>query len=277
MKNLEEYNHRGWIPGPEETKETYLKRIEALDHFYSHPPHDIDHFLTSRDWKRANEKLIHLYDFAPDWIVAYYSNKKLSFFQGAATWISEKNHLRIPLVQLKKKFEEGGLFKLYRREEVLAHEAIHAARMQFDEPRFEEMFAYKTSPHFFRRFFGPLFEKPWEANLFIILAFLPIIAEAFRLFWFDHPSFDYVLAPTLTFLSYLLARLLVLRFTLALALKRLKGMLKNPMKKWAVALRLKDREIFRFAYEKKDKLDAFLKQEKTLRLQLLKDTYFKKS
>ena len=276
MKNLVEFNRRGWIPGPEEEKEDFLKRIEQLDHFYSNPPQDIDHFLTTRDWTQAHEKLSSLYDMAPDWIVAHYSNRSLSFFQGAATWISEKGDYRIPLVQLKEKFEEGSLLKMYGKSEVLAHEAVHAARMQFDEPRFEEIFAYKTSPYFWRRFFGPLFESPWEATLFMGLVFLPLIVEVVRLFWFDHPLFGLAPLLPLAFFSYLLLRLLFLRFTLSLAMRRIKAFLQNPLKKWAVALRMKDRELFQFAYRSKETLFDFLKEEQSLRWQLLKKSYFKK-
>ncbi|NGX38613.1 MAG: hypothetical protein K1000chlam2_01788, partial [Chlamydiae bacterium] len=163
IKNLQDFNQKGWIPGPLEEEKKFLKRIETLDHFFSNPPSDIDHFLTDADWTVAQEKTKALYDLSPDWIVAYYSNRNLPFFQGAATWITEKDTMRIPLVQLKEKFEEGSLMRLYRREEVLAHEAVHAARMQFDEPYFEEIFAYKTSPRSWRRFFGPLFQSSWES------------------------------------------------------------------------------------------------------------------
>lgn len=276
MKNLEEFNLRGWIPGPHEEKDPFLKRVEALDHFYSNPPTDVDHFLTTRDWTQAIEKLKGLYDMAPDWIVAHYSDRNLTFFQGAATWITEKGDYRIPLVQLKEKFERGSLLKVYGKSEVLAHEAVHAARMQFDEPRFEEIFAYKTSPYFWRRLFGPLFEKPWEATLFITLVFVPLIFEILRLFWKDEPLFAWAPLLPFAYFAFLLCRLLFLRTTLCLALRRLKGLLKNPTKKWAAAMRMRDRELFLFAYRSKESIESFLKKEKSLRWQLLKETYFKK-
>ncbi|NGX27519.1 MAG: hypothetical protein K940chlam6_01457 [Chlamydiae bacterium] len=276
LKNIQQHNERGWIPGPEEEKKAFESRIKALDHFFSYPPEDIDNFLTDRDWTHAQEITKHLYDFSPDWVVAHYSNQKLSFFQGAATWISESNDLRIPLIQLRKKFETGKLLGLYLRDEVLAHEAAHAARMQFDEPLFEEIFAYKTSPRFWRRLFGPLFQHSWEAYTFIFLLLFPIGVEIALLFDVELGAFALLRFTPLIFFAYLFARLVVLRITLALALKRLKNFLKNPQKKWAVAFRLKDREIFQFALQTEKKLADYLNGQKSLRWDIIKQTYFNK-
>ncbi|NGX60219.1 MAG: hypothetical protein KR126chlam3_01388 [Chlamydiae bacterium] len=276
LKNIQQFNERGWIPGPGEEEKIFEKRIEALDHFFSYPPEDIDHFLTDQDWTPAQETLKHLYDFSPDWIVAHYSNQKLSFFQGAATWITENNDLRIPLIQLREKFESGKLFGLYQRKEVLAHEATHAARMQFDEPLFEEIFAYKTSPRFWRRFLGPLFQHTWEAYTFIFLLLFPIAIEIALLFDFELGPLIFLRFAPLVFFGYLLVRLIVLRATLGLALLRLRKFLKNPKKNWAVAFRLKDREIFQFALQTQEKLKQYLKEQNSLRWDLVKQIYFKK-
>ena len=60
QKELQQYNLRGWIPGPDEEKKGFLERIEALDHFFSYPPEDIDNFLTDRDWAEAQVVTKHL-------------------------------------------------------------------------------------------------------------------------------------------------------------------------------------------------------------------------
>ncbi len=274
-KNLQALNHKGWIPGPEEEKTAYLSRIEALNHFFSYPPSDVDHFLTDRDWRPAQKKTEELYDFSSDWIVAHYSNRNLTFFQAAATWISEKQNIRIPLIQLRKKFETGNFLRLYKREEVLSHEAVHAARMQFDEPLFEEIFAYKTSPYFWRRFFGPLFQSPWEATLFIALLFIPIAIEVALFFYIDLGPFFWAAFLPFLFAGALVIRLLFFHFTLRIALHNLKSFLKDPKKNWAVAFRLKDREIFQFAYRKKKRLPLLIKNQASFRWKLLIENYFK--
>jgi len=264
-----EANRKGWIPGPEEDEKHFLARVKTLKHFFSYPPEDIDHFLTDGDWQGARMITENLYGFSPEWIVAYYSNRKLSFFQGAATWISKQDDVRIPLIQLKEKFETGSLHKLYRREEVLAHEAVHAARMQFDEPVFEEYFAYKTSPHWWRRVFGPIFQRPWEAYLFLILLLIPLGIEVARYF---HPELSYFFSylPAIFFMLLLL-RLSFLHLTLCLALKKFKSYLREPSKVWHAALYLKDLEIFQLAFSSKKRL-----VKKDYRWKLLHECYFKK-
>jgi hypothetical protein len=275
-KLLEAYNAKGWIPGPDETEEHFLKRVETLNHFFSYPPEEIDRFLTDTDWRGAREKTKELYGFIPDWMVGYYSNKNLSFFQGAATWISPKGDVNVPLIQLRKKFERGHLMRLYRKEEVLAHEAAHAARMQFEEPKFEEIFAYKSSPRPFRRFFGPLFERPWEANTFLVLLLIPL---AVQIALYLNPSFDKFFLISylpLAWIGVLFCRLLFLRFTLFLARKRVVPHMKEPSQSTCLLFRLTDSEIFRFAYQTKTEIDALMSKEKSLRWQLLREIYFKK-
>ncbi|MDN3507238.1 MAG: hypothetical protein P0S96_08435 [Simkaniaceae bacterium] len=275
FKVLKKYNQRGWIPGPEEEKKPFEARIEALDHFFSYPPEGIDRFLTDRDWTNASAITQRLYDFTPDWIVAHYSNRRLSFFQGAATWITEKKNLRIPLIQLREKFETGKLLGLYRRDEVLAHEAVHAARMQFDEPFFEEIFAYRTSPRFLTRVFGPLFQRTWEAYTFILLLLLPIGIEIATFLQYDLGPWIHLRCLPLLFFGCLTLRLVFLRSILVLALGKLTKYIADPKKKWAVAFRLRDKEIFTFALKSEAKISDFLKSQETLRWDFLSENYFK--
>lgn len=276
LKILQEWNQRGWIPGPSEEKKAFEKRVEALHHFFSYPPEEIDHFLTDRDWIEAQETTLHFYDFSPDWIVSHYSNRNLSFFQGAATWITEKGGYCIPLIQLREKLERGNLLGLYSKAEVLAHEAVHAVRMQFDEPYYEEIFAYKTSPHFFRRFFGPLFQKPWEAYLFLFLFLLPLAIEVIQVFDVELEHFSLFRFLPLVFFAYLLCRLLCLCSLLGLALRRMRKFLKDSKKPWALAVRLKDREIFRFALQRGKSLEKYFQKQDSFRWTFLKEIYFKK-
>lgn len=265
---------KGLIPGPEEKEGQFFARTKALNHFFCNPPAEIDHFLTDGDWTCARETTRDLFGFSTDWIVAYYSNARLTFFQGAATWINTQNSLRIPVIQLKEKFETGSLHKLYRREEVLAHEAVHAARMQFDEPLFEEFFAYRTSPHIWRRLLGPLFLRPWEATVFLVLFLIPLGLEIARFFYPEiSPLFLYL---PFVFFGLLLVRVAALHLILGIALKRMEPYLKNPRLRWAAALCLTDKEIFRFTFMPKKKLEKFFKKEHSLRWKMLRDSYFKK-
>jgi len=275
-KELERFDALGLIPGPKEEDHAFIKRIEALEHFFSFPPDDITDFVTDGDWQEPQNKTRTIFGFSTDWIVAHYSDAKLPFFQGAATWICEKNGVRIPLIQLKKKLENGRLFRIYNRDEVLAHEAVHAARMQFDEPWFEEIFAYRTSSRFFLRCLGPIFQAPWETYLFLGLLFVPLSIEIIRTFFFESKLFFYLSALPAVFFVYSLIRLCIFRGILGLFFRRCIPFFQDPNKKWAVALRLTDTEICQFAFRSKKWIEAYFKKEKSLRWHLLKDKYFKK-
>lgn len=144
--------HRGLIPGPEESEEAFLKRVE---------------FATSLVHPEWNEAVL---PFKIDWVPLLYSNQKMAWWEGAATWISDKG---LPSIQLRKSFEKGS-FLGYKRSEILSHEAIHAARMRFEEPHFEEVLAYSTAPQAWKRFFGPLFSRTWEPLVLIAAMILGI-------------------------------------------------------------------------------------------------------
>jgi len=273
-EDIKAYNQRGWIPGPDEEEPHFLERTKRLDHFFSYPPKNVDRFLTDLDWEGAQKKTEELFDFSPDWIVAHYCDDQLSFFQGAATWISREGDLRIPLVQLKKKFEAGSLMRLYSRDEVLAHEAAHAARMQFDEPLFEEILAYKTSSKWWRRFFGPLFQKPWESYVFITLFLLPFVFQIAQFFW-ELPSLQWLNFLPVAFVAFLVLRLTTLQILLLGALKKLGAYIKEKRRSLAAAFRLTDKEIIFFATRSEKECQKYIAKEKSLRWRALKKIYFK--
>jgi hypothetical protein len=165
------YFRRGLIPGPDESQESFSLRVQKntpLNHF---------------EWAAVAEKTKH-FGWAIDWMPIVYSNYKLAWWEGAATWISEK-----PFIQLRTGFQKGSYLG-YSRLDVLAHEAVHAARIEFKEPLFEEMLAYSVAPQKWKRFFGPLFSRSWEP-LVLLLAFIaggfwwfvPVIALAFCVGW----------------------------------------------------------------------------------------------
>ena len=87
-------NSQGFIPGPDETEEIFLKRIAALQAVFEKGewiprPH--------WDWVRAHLKEI--FDFEPHSLPAFYSNRGLTPWQGAASWI-ENGKLTFPVSEI---------------------------------------------------------------------------------------------------------------------------------------------------------------------------------
>lgn len=140
----------GWLVGPEEEEEEFLQRI-AL---YSNEMQNLN---------RAHQKIQQIFGITPLWITTIYSNQGLPFWQGGCTFI-EGNAFRL---QLRASFKNKSYSFFYSKEEILSHEYIHVARMAFNEPIFEEFFAYLTASTSFRRFFGPFFRTSKESSLFL--------------------------------------------------------------------------------------------------------------
>lgn len=252
------YNQRGLIPGPHEDEEAFLKRISAL----RNP-------LPLEEWGEAGEITARLFDFRADWIPIAYSNAQLMPWHAAMTWISEEG----PSIQLRKAFKKGSYLRTYFRDEVLAHEAVHGARMAFDEPRFEELFAYCTSKKNWKRLLGPLFRFSWESTLFAFLLLCPLLSQSASLFFQDHWGFQLLYWLPGIGLALALFRLLWARRRFQQCLSRITSCLKDETKAAAFLFRLTDREIELFSRLSQPELKAYFAQQTSLRWRLLSLAY----
>jgi hypothetical protein len=158
-------NQKGFLPGPGESEEDFRQRVEEVKKsFFASGEQSIPY--SHWDWARIH--LREVYDFMPDCLPAFYSDKGLMPWQGAASWIDGG---RIASIQLRESLRKGHYLGLYKREEILVHEVVHAARSAFKEDRFEEFFAYATSESRFRRVLGPIVRRPWEVWPFLACCF----------------------------------------------------------------------------------------------------------
>jgi hypothetical protein len=239
------YNQRGLIPGPSENEAAFMARLKILE---SAP--EEENPLPQEDWKEAHTITKQRFGFSADWVHACYSNKGLRFWEGAAVWIGD-----FPRIQLKTAFRKGHYLKIYKREELLAHEAVHAARMAFQEKRFEELLAYQTSLKPWRRFFGPFFRTPLETLLFLLILLIS--------------TFSGFLPPLLALLLLGMGRLIRTQFTFFRAQRKLKQLLKNPADALPLLLRLTDREIALFSRAPIEKTCDYILSQNSLRWQML--------
>ncbi len=159
-------HEEGFVPGPGEDEGAFRARIEDVKKNFQKGG-----WIPAAHWDWVREYLGRIFDVKPLYICAFYSNRSLAPWQGAATWIEGK---RVHSIQLRK----GSYWGLYSREEILAHEAVHATRSGFEGDRYEEFFAYMTSEKRWRRVLGPLFQRPWEVWPFLVAvvggAFWPV-------------------------------------------------------------------------------------------------------
>lgn len=242
-------NARGFIPGPSETEEMFLQRAASLQ------KRCVEGMQIPRahlDWMRLHLKEI--FDFEPECLPVFYSNRSLRLWQGAAVWIEEG---KLVSVQLREALREGSYWG-YRRDEILAHEAVHAARSAFEEPRTEEFFAYMVSEKWWRRACGPMIQRPWEAWPFL----LGVTAGMF----FPAANLGAAAWVGLGFL-----RLMRLHNRLRKAGRNLMRSVNDAKSARAILVRLTDKEIEQFA--KGEDILAYAACQKCLRWRLIRLAY----
>lgn len=240
-KDLKDLGKKGWIPGPDESEEAFVKRLNMASCIQGKGTFDYSETLA----------------LSPDWIPLSYSNKKLLPWQGAVMWVSKgAEGIQFPSIQLRKGFLKGRFWGT-EKDEVLMHETVHAVRVMFNEPRFEEILAYYHSPKKWRRFLAPLFRTPGQAFFFLSTVLLSIGIQFFSLFFMEHH-----LLPMAEWVSLLPILDLTLRFSILIrdhrvfkkCLRKLSHLFSDPGRAFAIALRLKDSEIEQFAVEPIEKL-----------------------
>jgi hypothetical protein len=288
-----ELNNQGFIPGPLETEEEFLQRVDFtkkisknpkifFEEEKENPPFSLEDKVLKPRWNWTRAQLNYLFNTAPFDLAMFFSNEKLSFFQGASTWIlafGEKN-IKIPLIQFRKNLKKGTYLWIYTLDDILAHEAVHAVRVAFNEPKTEEVFAYMTSSSFIRRVLGPIIRSPIDVIMFLSSIGLSLISQTF-LFIFKNSIFSYLFIffffSSLCLFCLGLGRLFLVRLRLNLTYRKLYKLLKDKKKARATLFRLADDEIEKFSLMPGKQIQEFIEKEKeiNLRFRLIYLAYFK--
>lgn len=216
----------GFIPGPLENEDHFLERISSAKKKFNEGSH-----IPEAHWDWVREYLDQMFHVKPLYIRAFYSNKGLAPWQGGAAWIEGR---ALHSIQLREALKKGIFLGLYSREEILAHEAVHAARSGFNENRCEEFFAYMTSEKKWRRVLGPILQRPWEAWPFLLCN----LAGPF------FPA-GYLGAGLWAALGFV--RLIKQHWLLKRAAANILEITQDPRRTRAVLFRLTDEEIERFS------------------------------
>ncbi len=251
------WNERGIFPGPTEPEDRFYARAGSLVATET-PPSSIA--LIQKNFRST-----------PDWAQIIVKSKGLFPWEAAATWIEETEEgIRTCQIQIK----DSRLSKLYAKEEVIAHEMVHAMRLMFDEKRFEEVLAYQTSKNRFRRYFGPLFSNPTESRALMGLVAISWCLYGMNIFFEVHPFLNFVLYLPMLALGYGVLRLVRSQRIFSAALGNLQAATGSAL---PLALRLTDKEIELFAKSTPEQIHSFAKQEKNFRWRQLYISYFKES
>ena len=255
LKEILSLNAEGLIPGPGESEEAFKKRVEKTKATITRE--------LGAEWHWASEQLRQLFDFSPRWCAISRSKRGLTPWQAAATWIDENQVCSIQLNP--SRFVQW----LVDQKEIVSHEAAHAARAAFDEPHFEELFAYLTADRAWRRVLGPLFRTPREALFLLGFCLFGASTQLIEL------SMGCLLFSQGWFLLALLSiffwslRLFRSRIRLQRAYQQLAPLVRDPTKIRAVLFRLTDHEIETLA--RGDRIEA----PNELRWDLIKAAYLR--
>jgi len=243
-ENLLDLNDRGIFPGPSEQRDQFLKRASAAKE------------VTAQENLNVTQEI---FSASPDWVNIHFKKKGLLPWEGAATWIEENlEGIRSASIQIKSSF----VTRLYPQAEVIAHEMVHAMRLMFEEDRFEEILAFRTSKSRFRRYFGPLFTRPSETKGFVIGMLCIWLSYWIECIFDFSLGAKYLLWSPMLFLGWGIWRLVHSQKVFSLALNHLEKVTKKPGKSLAVALRLTDREIKQFANSSPEEMLIFAEKER---------------
>lgn len=277
---LLDLNKRGLIPGPDEDLLCFTSRVSnCLKGTSEESTEPYDHALLA-----ALKRVELLFDIKPDWIRICYHNRGLAPWEGAATWIVHENHILSAFVQLRSFFKTKAKYLgLYKKDELLAHEMVHAVRMAFEEPLYEEFMAYQTAAANWRSWTGPMAACSREVLLIIcmlLLSFCCLFADVvfpdifIGVFW----NAILISSQAIPWGLFLLGILRVAhrKRIWSQCLDHLSKVIKNPSKALAVAFRLTDQEINFFAQTSPKEVASYAaaKAHSSPRWQMIKQAYF---
>ncbi len=247
---LLELNRRGLVHAPDESENAFFIRCN-----HSSPLKE----------SVSSSLAMQLFDINPDWVAVQNQSKGLRLWEGGCTWV-EEGHVTI---QLHPTFQKKGRYFGYEREEIIAHELVHVARSSFEEPIFEEILAYQTSPSPLRRYWGPIIRNPRETVVTIIsLIGCSLLAFFEALLW----------AACIALFGLIVGgifRLVRTQRIFSSALKKIRAIV-GPENSLAVMLRLTDREIIRFSKMSSQEIAAYASKMSKfhIRWQQIKAAYF---
>lgn len=188
---LSECDARGLLMAPGETLADYAARLQRLDSALLEIDRELDasgvHLLFA-DFPLRREDRIPAeimegagadterhYGFRIDWAPGFFLSRSLGLLWGGCAISFPENGLSVFLIRAA--FARKPRWLIYRREELLAHELCHAARLPLEDRAHEEWFAYRLSPSRLRRYLGNCFQADTDALLFLLPVLLLLAAQ----------------------------------------------------------------------------------------------------
>lgn len=271
------WNEQALLAGPKESESQFLERVQYCLNIQTELAEHLEGQLALGPQDLASECIVkevfpqsrRFYGIAPHWIPIFFTNHKLSPWHGGCAWIFQLSDQSptSALFQLRKALRtKKHYLGLFDRDEILVHEMAHVGRMMYDEPQFEEMLAYRSSPSSLRRLLGPLVQSSTESALFTLCLFLIILFDLFLVFFGYDILFFQAMALKIVPLGMIVWAAIRLyrrhrQYNAALAaLKKIYG---DEETARAVCYRLTDQEIIAFSTQSTEQIQAYIHDQPT--------------
>jgi len=279
---LLQLNAQGIIPGPSETEEDFLKRADYCLNLNQKIPElmgDEPSFQSDSFFQGPIQITANLFRIAPHWIPVYFSNYSLTPWHGGCAWIFQlsEDTPTAAMFQLRRTFRDSKKYLgIYDRDELISHEMAHVGRMMFEEPKFEEILAYRTSDSRFRRWLGPIVQSSVESMLFVLILLMTFFFDLFLLFMQPEEFLKYSLwlkTIPLAVVGFALIRLWMRHRIFSQCWHRLDSLLKKEEFTNGIIYRLTDQEIYQFAKWNNFQISTYIENEPSLRWKLIRKAY----
>lgn len=139
-----------------------------------------DERISNNILNEAAELNNRFYQFKINWVPGFFLSKSLGFLWGGCAISFPEDNMSIFLI--RKCFARNKKWLFYHRDELLAHELCHIARLPINDRSFEEHFAYRLSYSSLRRFMGNCFQNTYDAIFFILPFFLLLAIQTLKTF-----------------------------------------------------------------------------------------------
>ena len=183
-----------------------------------------------------------LYDFAIHWFPLLHQSRHGLLFAGCALYSYEDF---FAVFVIRKGFQKKDRWLIYSRNELMAHELCHIARIGFHSRAFEEMFAYCTASSGFRKFIGGMLRSPLD-SYFLAGGALSLLAVQYtNIFLLTEPR-QWLYAIPLGLFGYVLSRFGCAQAAFCLARRNLAKVF-DSADALPVLFRCSDRDVYAIA------------------------------
>ncbi|MBO4528193.1 MAG: hypothetical protein J5743_11225 [Victivallales bacterium] len=285
IDTLAAYDANGFLLGADESAEDFAKRIRLFqanrqkleDALQKDGKYDAEGIIVTPGDRIPNtlfakiaEHTKRLYRFQIDWVPGFFIDPSFSLLFGGCAFCSYPDFFTMFIIRRTFKTQEKWL--IYNRDELLAHELCHVARIALLSEEFEETFAYQTSSSSFRKLIGGIFRKQTDSFMFLGVTFILLFAQILRTQWIHTmPIWPFWSLVGLVF-AWLLIRHAFHCRRLGIAQRHIAELF-GADNAFPVMFRCTDEELHRFASTKPQTLKTWILEQSSLRWQIIRKRF----